>query len=222
MLIAEVLDCEGFRLYESWVICKNLNMCDRDFIFLEIQKFKTSWVLFNHSRWRSAMAEGAGCWAYAAERPGFSIVEVFFIHLLCSRWKILAVPHISSAPRLGGHLVGMKQIWRRAPQIARWQDARYRQQFAPRNITSLCILWRNVVSARTWIHNRTTAWHRSPHGSHKLSSISCEQVVDPMLWRGPYYTTRCTGVRSRTMYPVISSWLYNQYFFEIDKFVDGK
>ena len=51
-----------------------------------------------------------GCWAYAAERPGFSIMEVLFIHILCSRWKILAVPHISSAPRRGGHLVGSKQI----------------------------------------------------------------------------------------------------------------
>jgi len=35
-------------------------MCDRDFRFLEIEKFQTSWVLFNHLRWRSAMAEGAG------------------------------------------------------------------------------------------------------------------------------------------------------------------
>ena len=38
------------------------------------------------------------CWAYSAERPGFSIVEVLFIHMLYSRRKILAVPHISSAP----------------------------------------------------------------------------------------------------------------------------
>jgi len=35
-------------------------MCDRDFRFLEIQKFKTSWVFFNHLRWRSVMADGAG------------------------------------------------------------------------------------------------------------------------------------------------------------------
>jgi len=51
-----------------------------------------------------------GCCAYAAERPGFSIVEVLFIHILCSRQKILAVPHTSSAPRRGGHLVGIEQI----------------------------------------------------------------------------------------------------------------
>jgi len=38
-----------------------------------------------------------GCWAYAAEWPGFSIVEVLFIHILCSRRKILAVRHISSS-----------------------------------------------------------------------------------------------------------------------------
>jgi len=105
-----------------------------------------------------------GCWAYAAERPGFSIVEVLFIHILCSRRKILAVPHISSALRRGGHLVGIEQIWRRAPQITRWQDARYRQQFAPPKITSLGILWRNMVSARTWIHNRTTG-HPAGHTS---------------------------------------------------------
>jgi len=54
-------------------------------------------------------------WADAAEWPGFSIVEVFFIHKLCTRRKILAVLHMSSAPRRGGHLVGSEQIWRRAP-----------------------------------------------------------------------------------------------------------
>jgi len=105
-----------------------------------------------------------GCWAYAAERPGFSIVEVLFIHILCSRRKIQAVPHISSTLRRGGHLVGIEQIWRRAPQITRWQDARYRQQFAPPKITSLGILWRNMVSTRTLIHNRTTG-HPAGHTS---------------------------------------------------------
>jgi len=35
-------------------------MCDRDFRFLEIQKYKTSWVLLNHLQWRSVMTEGAG------------------------------------------------------------------------------------------------------------------------------------------------------------------
>jgi len=54
-----------------------------------------------------------GCWAYAAERPGFSIVEVLFIHILCSKRKILAVPHISSAPRRERHLFGSQPIWRR-------------------------------------------------------------------------------------------------------------
>jgi len=72
-----------------------------------------------------------GCWAYAAERPGFSIVEVLFIHILCSRQKMLAVLHISSAPCRGGHLVGSGQIRRRATQIIQWQDVRYRQEFAP-------------------------------------------------------------------------------------------
>ena len=38
--------------------------------------------------------------------------------------------------------------------------------------------------------------HRSPRG---LSSLGCEQVVDPMFWRGPYYTTRWTGVRFRAV-----------------------
>ena len=36
------------------------------------------------------------CWVDAAEWPGFSMMEVLFIHILCSRRKILAVPHISS------------------------------------------------------------------------------------------------------------------------------
>jgi len=82
-----------------------------------ISEVMTSWVLFNHF----AMEEGDGgrcnCWAYTAERPGFSIVEVLFIHMLCSRQKILAVPHTSSALRREGHLLGSDQIWRRAPQI---------------------------------------------------------------------------------------------------------
>jgi len=72
--------------------------------------------------------EGRGCWAYAAERPGFSIVEVLFIHVLCSRRKVLALPHISSALRQGGHLVGSEQIRRRLLQITRWQDVRYHQR----------------------------------------------------------------------------------------------
>ena len=85
-------------------------MCDRDFRFLEIQKFNTSWVLSEQLAMEECDGGRRGCWAYAAEQPGFSIVEVFFIHLLCSRRKILAVPHISSAPRRGGHLVGIQQI----------------------------------------------------------------------------------------------------------------
>jgi len=74
-----------------------------------------------------------GCWAYATERPGFSIVQVLLIHILCSRQKILAVRHMSSAPRRlgGGHLVGSENIWRRAPQLTRWQDVRYFQELAP-------------------------------------------------------------------------------------------
>jgi len=36
-------------------------MCDRDFRFLEFQKFKASWVLFNHDeevRWQKAQVLG--------------------------------------------------------------------------------------------------------------------------------------------------------------------
>jgi len=58
-LIAEAFGLWSFRLYESWVIYKNLNMCDHHFRFLEFQKFKTSWVIFNHSRWRNAMVDEA-------------------------------------------------------------------------------------------------------------------------------------------------------------------
>ena len=59
----------------------------------------------------------------------------------------------------------------------------------------LCILWCNIVPTRTWSHNRMV--HRSPRGS--LRSIGCEQVDDPMFWRGPNYITRCTGVRARAV-----------------------
>jgi len=55
-----------------------------------------------------------------------------------------------------------------------------------------------MVPARTWSHNRMV--HRSPRRSHKLRSIGCEQVVDPMFWRGPYYITRFTGVRSSSRF----------------------
>ena len=57
------------------------------------------------------------CWADAVERPW--LVEVFLIHILCSRQKILAVPHISSAPRRGGRLAGSEQIWRRPYYMTR-------------------------------------------------------------------------------------------------------
>ena len=51
-----------------------------------------------------------GYWAEAAERPGFSIVEVLSVHTLCSRRKILAVRHISIALRRGGHLLGSTDL----------------------------------------------------------------------------------------------------------------
>ena len=70
-------------------------MCDQDFRFLEFHK----WVLFNHFAMEECDGGRCRCWAFVAERPGFSIVEVLFIHILCSRHKILAVPHTSSAPR---------------------------------------------------------------------------------------------------------------------------
>jgi len=73
-------------------------------------------------------------------------------------------------------------------------------------ITSLsrCILWCNMVPARTWSHNRMV--HRSPHTSHNLRSISDEQVPVPMFWRGPYYTTSFTGVRLRAVFHDAKSW----------------
>jgi len=95
------------------------------------------------------------CWAYAAERPGFSIVKVLFMYVLFSRREILAVPHISNAPHWGGHLVGSEQIWRRAPQITRWQDVRYRQEFRQKLLSSISresfFLERsdNVIARRT-------------------------------------------------------------------------
>ena len=84
-----------------------------------------------------------GCWDYAAERPGFSIAELIFIHILCSRRKILGVPHTSSAPRRGGHLVGSEHIRRRASQITRWEDGFQRSMviFAMRPVIKLIDSW---------------------------------------------------------------------------------
>jgi len=70
-------------------------------------------------------------WDGAAERPGFSFAEVLMIHMLGWLPKILAVRHILSAPRRGALLVASELIRGRAPQITRWQDVRYLQEFAP-------------------------------------------------------------------------------------------
>jgi len=69
-----------------------------------------------------------GCWADAAEWPGFSIVEMLYIHVLCARRKILVVPNISNMQCQGEHLVGSEQIWGRTPQITWWQDVQYHQE----------------------------------------------------------------------------------------------
>jgi len=59
-------------------------MCDRDFRFLESEKFKTSWVLFNHWRWRSAMAEGAG--AGLMQQSGQDLASwKCFSYIYCAR-----------------------------------------------------------------------------------------------------------------------------------------
>jgi len=58
-------------------------MCDRDFRFLEIQKFKTSWILFNHLRW-SAMAEVAG--AGLMQQSGQDLASwKCFSYIYCTR-----------------------------------------------------------------------------------------------------------------------------------------
>jgi len=75
-----------------------------------ISEVKTSWVLLNHFAMEECDGGRRRCWAYAAKRPGFSIVQVLFIHILCSRRKILAVPHISSAPRRGDTLLGANRF----------------------------------------------------------------------------------------------------------------
>jgi len=77
-------------------------MCDHHFRFEEFQKFEVLFAM------RECDGRRRGCWAYAAERPGFSIVKVLFTHTLCSRRKNLAMRHISSALRRGGHLVGQQ------------------------------------------------------------------------------------------------------------------
>ena len=48
ILIAEALGLWSSCLYESWVIYKNLNICDQGFQISGISEVKTSWVLFKH------------------------------------------------------------------------------------------------------------------------------------------------------------------------------
>jgi len=55
-------------------------MHDRDFRFLEIEKFKTSWVLFNHC----AIVEGAG--AGLMQLSGQELVSwKCFLYIYCAR-----------------------------------------------------------------------------------------------------------------------------------------
>jgi len=82
-LIGEALGLWSFRLYESRVIYKNFNMCDQDFRFLEIQKFQTSRFFFDHSRWRSAIADGAG--ALVMQQSGQDSASwKYFIYICCA------------------------------------------------------------------------------------------------------------------------------------------
>ena len=85
-LMAEAVGLWSFRLKESWVIYKNLNMYDQDFRFLEIQKVKTSWVLFHHSWWRSVTADCAG--AGLKQQSGQDLASwKRFLHIYCARGK---------------------------------------------------------------------------------------------------------------------------------------
>ena len=115
ILIAQALVLWSSCLYESWIMYKNLIYVTR------ISDFRSHHFVGSFIHFVLEECDGGRrrCRAYAAERPGFSIVEVLFILMLCWRQKILAVPHTSSAPRRGVHLVGSEQIWRRAPQITR-------------------------------------------------------------------------------------------------------
>jgi len=56
------------------------------------------------------MAEGAG--ARLMQQSGQDLASwKCFSYIYCARgYEILAVPHISSAPRRGGHLIGSEQI----------------------------------------------------------------------------------------------------------------
>jgi len=61
-------------------------MCDRDFRFLESEKFKTSWVLFNHWWWRSAITEGAG--AGLMQQSGQDLASwKCFSYIYCARGR---------------------------------------------------------------------------------------------------------------------------------------
>jgi len=86
ILIAEALELWSFRWYDSWVMYKNLNICDRYFTFPEFLKIKTSWVLFNHLQRRSAMAEGAG--AGLMQQSGQDLASwEYFSYVYCPRGR---------------------------------------------------------------------------------------------------------------------------------------
>jgi len=119
------LDCEA-------LVCMKVEWFIR--IWICVTAISDFWKFRSRKlRWFFLTTCNGGVWWQKArvlglctERPGFSVVEVLFIYILYSRRKILAVLHTSSAPCRRGHLVGIEQIWRRAPRITPWQDARYR------------------------------------------------------------------------------------------------
>jgi len=113
-------------------------------------------------------------WNHAFSQATFSGWDAFY-----SSWSVFFLPNTHIKKKAGRW---MAEPTEEGAACASW---------------CLCILWCNIVPARTWSHNRMV--HRSSCGSHKLRSIGCEQVVDPMFWWGPNYITRCTGVRSRAV-----------------------
>jgi len=190
-MLAEALGLWSFRLFESWVIYKNLNICDHDFRFLEIQKFKTSWVLFNHWRWRSAMVEGAG--AGLMQQSGQDLASwKCFPYIYCARGGKSWLCRTYRAHRVHEDTL---------LEANRFEGGHHRQHDGKTHdiASSAGDCPRAYACASCDVY-----CPRQNMGSTTCSQPMEHNLGDPrgdlwcgcgsMFWRRPYYATRCTDL----------------------------
>jgi len=122
-LIVEDLGLWSFRLYESWVIYENLNMCDQDFRILEFQKLKTSWALFESWRYSAYILPSCYLWeGMVAEEKKNKQKYFFFLFGTQSKARAGWPAHlrlVRATPRSDFAVLG-DQLWSTMTGIFPW------------------------------------------------------------------------------------------------------